>query len=341
MKVLVIGGTRFIGAFTAKLLLSKGHEVVLFHRKKSNNNIIKGVSHIYGDFEKFDEKIAEIKKFNPDIVLDMIARTENHANKLVDLCNKINCKKVVVISSGDVYRAYENIIGIKKGNIQPVPIKEEDELRTICFPLKNFNMGKAADEYEKMLVEKAIIKNCANLTWSILRLSAVYGPYDYQMRMFEYIKPMADKRPYILIDEDLAEWVESKCYVENAAQAIVKAIENDNANGNIFNVGEDTSVSELKWIEKIAEIMNWKGKIIKVPSGRLLDHSEFNTAQNWVMDTSKIRKKLHYCESISFDEGLERTIEWELQSKYKEEALKKIDYGKEDNILKELGIALN
>jgi len=341
MKVLVIGGTRFIGAFAAKLLLNKGHEVVLFHRKKSNNAIIKGVNHIYGDFERFEEKITEIKKFNPDIVLDMIARTEKHANKLVDLCNKINCKKVVAISSGDVYRAYENIIGIKKGNIQSVPIKEEDELRTVYFPLKNFNMGKAADEYEKMLIEKAITENCTNLAWSILRLPAVYGPCDYQMRMFEYIKPMVDKRPYILIDEGLAEWVESKCYVENAAQAIVKVIENNNANGNIFNVGEYDSASELKWIEKIAKIMNWNGKIIKVPSGRILDHSEFNTEQNWVMNTSKIRKKLGYCECVSFDEGLKRTIEWELQSEYKKEASKKIDYKKEDNILKELGIALN
>lgn len=341
MKVLVIGGTKFIGAFAAKFLLSKGHEVVLFHRKKTNNAIINGVNHIYGDFERFEKKITEIKKFNPDIVLDMIARTEEHANKLVDLCNKINCKKVVVISSGDVYRAYENIIGITKGNIQHVPIKEDDELRTIYFPLKNFNLGKAADEYEKMLVEKAIAKNCTNSAWSILRFSAIYGRYDYQMRMFEYIKPMADKRPYILIDEGLAEWVESKCYVENAAQAIVKAIENDNANGNIFNVGEHAPISELKWIEKIAKIMNWKGKIIKMPSGRLLDHSEFNTEQNWVMDTSKIRKKLDYCESVSFDEGLKRTIEWELQSEYKKEASKKIDYEKEDNILKELGIALN
>lgn len=157
------------------------------------------------------------------------------------------------------------------------------------------------------------------------------------MRLFYFI----EKRPYILIDEGLAKWGESKCYVENAAQAIVKAIENDNANGNIFNVGEDASVSELKWIEKIARIMNWKGKIIKVPSGRILNHSEFNTAQNWIMDTSKIRKELDYCEDSSFDEGIKRTIGWELQSEYKDEASKKIDYGKEDNILKEMGIALN
>lgn len=42
MKILVIGGTRFIGAFTVKLLLNRGHEVTLFHREKSNNSIING-----------------------------------------------------------------------------------------------------------------------------------------------------------------------------------------------------------------------------------------------------------------------------------------------------------
>lgn len=152
MKVLIIGGTRFIGTFVVELLLSKGHELALFHRKKLNNDALINAKHIYGDFEKVQEKITEIRKFSPDIVLDMIAKTEEHANRLIALCNKINCKKVVVISSGDVYRAYENIIGIKKGNIRPVPIKEGNELRTIYFPLKSFNMGKTANKYEKILI---------------------------------------------------------------------------------------------------------------------------------------------------------------------------------------------
>lgn len=195
-------------------------------------------------------------------------------------------------------------------------------------------MGKAADKYEKIFVEKVITKNCTNLAWCILRLSAVYGPRDYQMRMFEYIKPMVDNRPYILIDEGLAEWVQSKCYVENAAEAIVMAIEDNKAENQIFNVAEEASRSELKWIEEIAKVMNWNGKIIKVPSGRILDHSEFNTEQNWIMDTSKIRKNFDYSEKISFDEGLKKTIEWELGSKYKEEASKRINYENEDNILK-------
>lgn len=322
MKILVIGGTRFIGAFTVMSLLSKGHEVTLLHREKSNNELILGANNIYCDFENIEEKINDIRKFNPEIVLDMIAKTEKHANKLIYICNKINCKKVVAISSGDVYRAYENIIGIKNGSIQPTPIKENDELRSIHFPLKNFIKGELAAEYEKILVEKSVVKNSKNIAWCILRLSAVYGPYDYQMRMFEYIKPMKDKRPYILVDEGLAEWKESKCYVVNAAEAIVKAIENDNANGEIFNVGEKNPATELEWIEQIAQIMDWEGKIIKVLSGKILNHKEFNTEQNWNMDTLKIRDRIGYCEIVSVKEGLEKTIKWELESKYREEAKK-------------------
>lgn len=47
MKILVIGGTRFIGAFAVRSLLSKGHEVTLLHREKSNNELILGANNIY------------------------------------------------------------------------------------------------------------------------------------------------------------------------------------------------------------------------------------------------------------------------------------------------------
>ncbi|WP_234122691.1 NAD-dependent epimerase/dehydratase family protein [Clostridium hydrogenum] len=75
MKILVIGGTRFIGAFAVRSLLSKGHEVTLLHREKSDNELILGANNIYCDFENIEVEINEIRKFNPEIVLDMIAKT--------------------------------------------------------------------------------------------------------------------------------------------------------------------------------------------------------------------------------------------------------------------------
>ena len=49
MKILVIGGTRFIGRHLVELLLEKGHEVKLFHRGQTNAPFSRDVEHIIGD----------------------------------------------------------------------------------------------------------------------------------------------------------------------------------------------------------------------------------------------------------------------------------------------------
>lgn len=338
MRILIIGGTSFMGLCAVKLLIKRGHEVAVFHRGSSNYDIPKEVKHIYGSRERICDKLEEIKKFKPEVVVNMLLYTKGQAEEFCSLFSSV-CSKAVVISSGDVYHAYEVILGIEEG-LQPVPIKEMDELRQRLFPLKGLVEGELGDNYDKILVEKTMLSN-KKLPCAILRMPAVYGPNDKQMRMFEYIKPMIDNRPYILMDEGLASWKYTKCYVENAAKAIVMAVEDKASNNKIFNVGEEISRTELEWAEKISEILKWKGRFIKVPKGKLMEEGSMNTRQNWIMDTSKIREELFYTEEVEFLEGLKKTVEWELKSPYREKAGEALNYEKEDEILRSMKFHLN
>ena len=49
MRILIIGGTRFIGVYLTQLLVEQGHEVVLFNRGNRPAPSLQGVGQIIGD----------------------------------------------------------------------------------------------------------------------------------------------------------------------------------------------------------------------------------------------------------------------------------------------------
>ncbi len=49
MKILIIGGTNFIGPWVVRHLVTMGHDVTLFHRGKTKAELPEPVNHIYGD----------------------------------------------------------------------------------------------------------------------------------------------------------------------------------------------------------------------------------------------------------------------------------------------------
>ena len=74
MRVLVLGGTRFVGPPTVQRLLDLGHEVVLFHRGHSESRPAGQADHIHGDFTNFAESLPKLLDLSPDVVLDTVGR---------------------------------------------------------------------------------------------------------------------------------------------------------------------------------------------------------------------------------------------------------------------------
>ena len=69
MKILIIGGTQFVGRAIADLALSQGHELTLFHRGKTNPDLFSDVEHIHGD--RLDaEALGQLKGRHFDAVVD-------------------------------------------------------------------------------------------------------------------------------------------------------------------------------------------------------------------------------------------------------------------------------
>src|SRR6516165_7127172 len=105
MRIVVLGGTGFIGPYVVRRLCAGNHEVTVFHRGQTEADLPPQVVHLHGDRERVVDYRAEFRRIAPDVVLDMRPFTAADAQSVMETFRDI-ARRVVAISSGDVYRAY-------------------------------------------------------------------------------------------------------------------------------------------------------------------------------------------------------------------------------------------
>jgi nucleoside-diphosphate-sugar epimerase len=337
MRILVVGGTGFIGLRVVQHLHNLGHDVTVFHRGRTASSLPEGVGEIIGDQKQMGSYGGDFRRLAPDVVVHMIAMVEEDARRAIKVFQGI-ARRVVVISSGDVYLAYGRLQGSEPGRPVPTPLSEESALRTKLYPYREAAAGPDdwLYNYDKILVER-VFRNESELPATILRLPMVYGPGDRQHRLYPYLKRMHDKRPAILIDRKLAAWRAPRGYVENVGAAIALAAVHPRAGGRIYNVAEQDALTEREWIQVIARAASWEGEIVVVPADRLPEALRSDTrGQDLAMDSSRLRTELGYRAPVGREVALQRTITWELANPPEQV---EFDYAAEDAALAALGEA--
>ncbi|MGB6298289.1 MAG: NAD-dependent epimerase/dehydratase family protein [Rivularia sp. (in: cyanobacteria)] len=338
MKILIIGGTNFIGPFLVHQLVTMGHDVTLFHRGKTKAELPE-VNHIIGDRSQLNNYKSEFERLSPDVVVDMICYTESEARKLINVFKGI-ARRVVAISSMDVYRAYSIILG-KEFGTEKVPLTEDSALRTSLYLLKDAPKRplNAPPDYEKIVVERVVMSDF-KLPGTIVRLPMVYGKNDPLNRLSPYLKRMDDSRDAIVFLDMISRWQSSYGYVENIGYAIALAATNEKAKGRIYHVAEPETLSEGERVTKIGQLAGWKGKVVSLPKEKFPQdwNLPLNSEQDWFLDSTRIREELGYKEIVPTEEALKRTIEWErnhLSIEMQQLAAPfLLDYPTEDAILK-------
>lgn len=325
MRVLILGGTRFVGPHVVRQLAARGHKIAIFHRGATETELPVLVHHVHGDFASFSEHLDELKRLNPEVVLDMAPLREEDAARVKAFAGV--ARRVVVVSSQDVYRAFGRLWRTEPGHPDPAPLTEDSPLRE--------KLSDAGLDYNKTAIERAVI-NDPNLPATILRLPATHGPGDYQHRLFSYIKRMDDGRPAILLNEAYAAWRWSRGYVEDVAHAIALAVTDERAAGRVYNVAYPATLSEAEWVRAIGRVSGWQGEVVALPGHRLpasLRRDMFDFSQQYEVDSSRIRRELGYAEVVPFDEALRRTIAWEQTNPPEEISPENFDYAAEDAVL--------
>ena len=336
MKVLVIGGSGFIGPSVIRELQRNGHKAAVFHRGGHINQTPSDVEHILGDRRHISEYVPAFRQFAPEVVIDIILSSGRQARELMDAMRGI-ARRVVAISSGDVYRAFSIVNRNDEGPLQPVPLTEDSERRRQpAYPPERMKMlqevfGWMDDEYDKIPVEDTTLSD-RELEGTVLRLPMVYGAGDPLHRFFSYVKRIDDRRPRMILTEDLAAWRSPRGYVENVAAAIVAAATSPKAVGRAYNVAEQPAFSELEWANKIASQAGWRGEFVVVSREQAPKHLQLpgNFAQHGEMSSRRIREELGFADPVPLDEAIRRTITWERANPPAKVDPAQFDYAAED-----------
>jgi nucleoside-diphosphate-sugar epimerase len=327
-RVLVLGGTQFLGPPLVRQLFEAGHEVVLFHRGEHEHPDSACAEHVHGDFADFSAYVPQLTHTGPDVVIDVVPYRDKAGHGVQHFRGVAT--RAVVVTSGDVYRAFAVLHGGEPADPpQPMPLTEESETRKDPSPDLTPEVA-----YDNVEIERALARDPA-LPVTVLRLPVIYGANDPQRRLAHYVRRMDDGRRAIVLDERLARFRWSRGYVENVAAAVALAATDARGRGRTYNVAERETPPWEEWLREIAELCGWKGEIIARPAEELPESLQFPiaTGQDLCLSSERIRDELAYIEPINPTEGLRRAVEWERKQQTNEPAP---DYSDEDAVIASL-----
>jgi nucleoside-diphosphate-sugar epimerase len=334
MRILVIGGTGFIGKHVLRHLLQHGHELITVQRHISAA-LPPSVDQLACDQQELHRVAARMRSFRPEVVIDMISSSAGQARNTVEVFAGYT-ERLISISSQDVYKAFAIFHGTEEGPIEPLPLTEESPRRSrretyppqVLARLRQ-TLGWVTEEYNNVEMED-VVMSVAGLRATVLRLPMVYGPGDYIHRLYPILKRIDDSRKAIPIADTVAQWRSPRGYVDNVATAVVLAAEKSEAAGQVFNVAEEESFSELEWTRLVTDAAGWKGSIVTIPFLLAPAHLQLpgNFSQHGSCSSRRIRELLGYREAIPRADALRATVEWERA--HPPEPLPSFDYAAED-----------
>ena len=214
MRVLIMGGTRFIGVYLAQILLEQGHEVVLFNR--GNRPVpASGIQQIQGDRTDPTQLREKLAGEQFDAIFDNNGRELSDTQPLAEIFQG-RVRHFIYVSSAGVYLKSDQM-----------PHREGD-------PTDPNSRHKGKFETEAYLAQ-------AGLPWTSVRPTYIYGPQNYNDLEAWFFARIIRDRPLPIPGNGLH--LTQFGHVKDLARAMVAILGNQQAVGQIYNVSGDRYVT--------------------------------------------------------------------------------------------------
>jgi nucleoside-diphosphate-sugar epimerase len=303
MRVMVLGGTRFIGAAIVEELHAHGHELLVVHRGEHEPADLPQVDHLHADRRDLPHLRGAVDDFDPEAVVDNCAYSAADAETALAAVGDV---RLLVVSSMDVYRAYGAVLAGTETD--PVPVDETSPVRPERYPYRGRSHTSVdADTYEKLEVEEAYLARAA----TVCRLPAVYGERDHQRREEPLLRRVRAGRDRVPAGSGT--WLWTRGYVRDVAAGIRLALESDATVAEILNLGEARTWSMGLWARHVLEAAGSRAQLVRVPDVLLPDDLKAlgTVPQHLLVDSSKARDLLGWTETDPH-EAVRRSVAWHL-----------------------------
>jgi nucleoside-diphosphate-sugar epimerase len=309
VNVLIIGGTRFVGRYTALALQEAGHDVAVFTRGRQKSDLPAGILHLKGDRKNDAELEAAAVAREWDVVWDNMSYTADDARSAVRIFGG-RCRLFVHTSTLAVYSVCEGILS---------PYREEDFQRgRPRYELRGrypYDYGIQRREGEQVLQGAFAAEGFPFVS---IRLPAVLGPRDYSLRAWSYWRRMIEDRRLILPDGGAE--MHRAVYSGDVVKALLSIISRGGElAGRAYNLAGREIVSLRQFVERSAAVLGVEVEILDFPRSALegagLDPEKLSPYTTWGNHLHSIARAQHELEFVPtpLEEWLAPTIEWHLE----------------------------
>ena len=290
-KLLIAGGTGFLGYHLATEAIKRGYLVTSLSTKKPKKyRYLKSVEYLRCNTLK--KKLLKKKiKLNYDVVVNLSGYVNHHEKKKTFSSHYLGCKNLADIFLNKKIKSFIQVgSGMENGNIKS-PQKEKLK----CKPLSNYALAKyKASSYLLNLFKKK------NFPVTVLRLYQAYGPRQDLNRLIPIVIDKSLKNQNIPCTPGLQR--RDFLYIDDLTNVIFKAVDSKKSKGKIFNIGSSKPIRIRDMILRIVKIIK-KGK---PQFGKINLRKE--ELLNMYPSINKAKKILNWKPKISLEEGLKLTI---------------------------------
>ncbi len=345
MHILVTGGAGFIGSAVCRCLVQQGHHVVNFDKLTYAGNLASlssvenapNYKFIKGDICDRAQVAGLLVTEQIDVIMHLAA--ESHVDRSIDGPGEfVETNVVGTFRMLEAAREHwSNLTGEAKARFRFHHISTDEVFGDLPFnsgifteetpyaPSSPYSASKAASDHfanawHETYGLSVVLSNCSNN----------YGPCQFPEKLIPLITLNAlngQELPVYGKGANVRDWL----YVEDHAEALVKiALEGEL--GQSYNVGGNAERTNLQVVEAICDCLDDLRPLADGKDRRSLIKFVADRPghdRRYAIDCSKIKKKLGWEPSLSFEDGLALTIKWYLDNEAWWKPLREIKYAGE------------
>ena len=299
MRVLMMGGTRYLGAAIARELVNHGHQVAALHRGQTPGRLPASVRHLLGDARDPGFVEACLREGPYDGVIDTILRAQDLAWILPLL--RTHAGQLIHCGSTGVYAPADRM---PSRETDPTPCPDD---------LGGFGEKRAQDEALLTFHQETGFKVCS------LRVSNVIGAGDIPLDIWgarnpAYFQRLADHQAIWVPNDGRA--LVQPVHVDDLARGFRAALETETSSGQIYNLSSDRPVTLLAYAHLAADLLGSRAEFRCVPMEEILATRKADPGglrflcEHMCIDSGKARRGLGYYPRIDIRESLRDTLAW-------------------------------